>query len=57
MHFRAEPHVAQPDVDFAGGAAAFNGGVGLVFLGEADPRLLETHDFGRTWQLVRRWAP
>lgn len=55
MRFRAEPNVARPEVDFAGGAAAFDGGVGFVFLGEANPRLLETHDFGRSWRVVRRW--
>ncbi len=54
-HFHAEPNVARPEVDFAGGAAAFSGGIGYVFLGEADPRLLRTHDYGRTWQVVRRW--
>jgi photosystem II stability/assembly factor-like uncharacterized protein len=53
--FHAEPRVAHPEVDFAGGAAVFNGGVGFVFLGELHPRLIETHDHGRTWQVVRRW--
>ena len=33
-HFHAEPHVAHPEADFAGGAAAFSGGSGYVFLGE-----------------------
>jgi photosystem II stability/assembly factor-like uncharacterized protein len=55
MHFHAEPNVAHPEVDFAGGAAAFPGGVGYVFLGEAHPRLLRTHDYGRSWVVVRRW--
>jgi photosystem II stability/assembly factor-like uncharacterized protein len=54
-HFHAEPHVAHPEADFAGGAAAFSGGIGYVFLGEAHPRVLRTHDYGRTWQVVRRW--
>ncbi len=54
-HFHAEPHVAHPEADFAGGAAAFSGGIGYVFLGESHPRLLGTHDYGRTWQVVRRW--
>jgi photosystem II stability/assembly factor-like uncharacterized protein len=57
MHFHAEPQVARPEIDFAGGAAAFRGGVGYVFLSDnAHPRLLETHDFGRTWRVVRRWG-
>lgn len=55
VRFHAEPRVARPEVDFAGGATAFPGGVGYVFLGEAQPRLIETSDFGRTWSLVRRW--
>ena len=55
-HFRAEPHVARPEIDFAGGAAAFSDGIGYVFLGEAHPRLIETKDFGRTWHVVRRWG-
>lgn len=56
MHFRAEPHVAHPEVDFAGGAAAFSDGVGYLFLGEAHPRVLRTHDYGRSWVVVRRWS-
>jgi photosystem II stability/assembly factor-like uncharacterized protein len=56
MHFHAEPNVAHPEVDFAGGAAAFRGGIGYLFLGEAHPRLLETHDYGRSWVVVRRWS-
>ena len=55
-HFRAEPHVARPEIDFAGGAAAFSDGIGYVFLGEARPRLIETRNFGRTWHVVRRWG-
>jgi photosystem II stability/assembly factor-like uncharacterized protein len=55
IHFHAEPKVARPEIDFAGGAAAFPGGAGYVFLGEAQPRLLATHDYGRTWHLVHRW--
>jgi hypothetical protein len=54
--FRAEPKVARPEVDFAGGAAAFRGGTGYVLLALGPhPRLIETHDFGRTWHVVRRW--
>jgi photosystem II stability/assembly factor-like uncharacterized protein len=56
MHFRAEPHVAVPETDFAGGAAAFPGGTGYVILTSfRGARLIETHDFGRTWRVVRRW--
>lgn len=55
-HFRAEPHVARPETDFAGGAAAFRGGIGYVLLTNfRGARLIETHDFGRTWSVVRRW--
>lgn len=57
MHFRPEPHVARPETDFAGGAAAFDGGVGYVLLANyAGARLIETHDFGRTWTVVKRWS-
>lgn len=57
VRFRAEPKVARPEVDFAGGAAAFRGGIGYVLLADGrQPRLIETHDFGRTWQVVRRWS-
>jgi photosystem II stability/assembly factor-like uncharacterized protein len=56
VHFHAEPKVARPEVDFAGGAAAFRGGTGYVLLALGPhPRLIETHDFGRTWHVVRRW--
>lgn len=55
-HFRAEPHVARPETDFAGGAAAFRGGTGYVLLTNfAGARLIETHDYGRTWNVMRRW--
>lgn len=47
--------VARPELDFAGGAAAFRGGVAYVLLTQAEPRLVVTRDFGRTWQVVRRW--
>jgi photosystem II stability/assembly factor-like uncharacterized protein len=54
--FRAEPKVARPEVDFAGGAAAFRGGIGYVLLTDfPGARLIETRDFGRTWSVVRRW--
>lgn len=57
MHFRAEPRVARPETDFAGGAAAFSGGIGYVLLFDnPNSRLIETHDFGSTWQVVRRWG-
>jgi photosystem II stability/assembly factor-like uncharacterized protein len=55
--FRAEPKVARPEVDFAGGAAAFPRGVGYVLLTDSPgARLIVTHDFGRTWHVVRRWG-
>lgn len=54
-HFVAEPEVARPELDFAGGAAAFRGGIAYVLLTSANPRLVETRDFGRTWHVVRRW--
>jgi photosystem II stability/assembly factor-like uncharacterized protein len=56
VHWRAEPRVARPELDFAGGAAAFQGGIGYVLLTDHFAgRLLETRDYGRTWQVVRRW--
>jgi photosystem II stability/assembly factor-like uncharacterized protein len=55
-HFHAEPHVARPETDFAGGAAAFRGGAGYVLLTNfGGARLIETHDYGRTWVVVHRW--
>jgi photosystem II stability/assembly factor-like uncharacterized protein len=56
-HWTPKPKVAQPEIDFGGGASAFSGGRGLVLLtrGGRSARLLATRDFGRTWQLVRRW--
>ncbi len=56
-HFRPEPHVARPETDFAEGAAAFRGGTAYVLLFDNPrSRLIETHDYGRTWQVVRRWS-
>jgi photosystem II stability/assembly factor-like uncharacterized protein len=56
-HFTALPKVGRPYVDFGAGSAAFAGGVGYVLLtaGFAE-RLAATHDFGRTWHVVRRWS-
>jgi photosystem II stability/assembly factor-like uncharacterized protein len=54
----AEPKVAQPELDFGRGAAAFSGGRGFVLLGRGGAlpaRLLATNDAGRTWHVVRRW--
>ena len=57
MHFHAEPHVARPETDFAGGAAAFQRRHRLrLAVRQPHPRLIETHDYGRTWQVVRRWG-
>jgi photosystem II stability/assembly factor-like uncharacterized protein len=52
----AKPDVAEPEIDFGAGAAAFPGGAGL-FLVLRNPRLklLATHNFGHSWQLVHRW--
>jgi photosystem II stability/assembly factor-like uncharacterized protein len=49
--------VAQPEIDFGGGGAAFAGGRGLVYLsrGAGPARLLKTTDYGRTWVAVHRW--
>ena len=56
-HWTERPDVAEPEVDFGGGGAAFSGGRGFVFLGRgAGPaRLLKTTDYGRNWVVVRRW--
>jgi photosystem II stability/assembly factor-like uncharacterized protein len=52
-----QPNLAEPEIDFGGGGAAFSGGSGLVLLtrGAGAARLLATRDHGRTWRLVRRW--
>ena len=48
--------VDRPNLDYAAGAAAFSDGTAYVLLKAGLPaRLLETHDFGRTWRVVRRW--
>ena len=56
-HWFGRPDVAQPELDFGGGGAAFPGGRGLVFLSRGDgaARLLTTSDSGRTWRVVHRW--
>jgi photosystem II stability/assembly factor-like uncharacterized protein len=59
IHWRAEPKIARPELDFGRGAAAFAGGRGLVLLGRGSSipaRLLATDDAGRTWHLVHRWS-
>jgi hypothetical protein len=45
------------DVDFGLGGGAFDGGTGFVLFqhGGLSVRLLETRDYGRTWQVVHRW--
>jgi photosystem II stability/assembly factor-like uncharacterized protein len=58
IHWRAQPKVAQPELDFGRGAATFAGGRGLVLLGSGGglpARLLATDDVGRSWHLVHRW--
>jgi len=58
-HFDAKREVVRRDVDLDAGAAAFSDGLGYVLLtGKAGfpARLIKTRDFGRTWQVVRRWG-
>jgi hypothetical protein len=45
------------DVDFGLGGGAFGDGTGFVLFqhGGVAARLVETRDFGRTWQVVHRW--
>lgn len=54
--FHPDRKVDRPNVDYAAGAAAFSDGAAYVLLKAGLPaRLSETHDFGRTWRVVRRW--
>lgn len=56
--WHAEWKVAVPDADFGRGASAFADGTAFVLLGRGggpSARLVVTHDFGRTWQVARRW--
>ena len=56
LHFHGMPKVGRPDIDSAAGSAAFSDGVGYVLFTERyRARLVTTHDFGRTWHVVRRW--
>ena len=55
-HFQARRKVERPNIDFGRSVAAFSSGVGYVLLSAGYPaRLVATHDFGRTWHVVRRW--
>lgn len=57
-NWQGQPRLARFDVDFGRGASAFADGSGFVLLGHGGghpTRLVETRDFGRTWQVVRRW--
>lgn len=57
--FAAKRRILRRDIDYCAGSAAFAGGVGYVLLtGIAGfpARLVATHDSGRSWQVVRRWA-
>jgi photosystem II stability/assembly factor-like uncharacterized protein len=57
QHFHGRPKVERPAGDVGRSAAAFSNGVGYVLLTAGFPaRLVETHDFGRTWHVVRRWT-
>jgi photosystem II stability/assembly factor-like uncharacterized protein len=52
------PKVAAPELDFGQSGAVLTHGVGFVLLargGSMTRRLLETRDFGRTWELRRHW--
>jgi photosystem II stability/assembly factor-like uncharacterized protein len=56
--WRAEPKVAQPEIDFGRGASALPHGIGFVLLGRGggpDARLLVTTNYGRSWRVVHRW--
>lgn len=51
-HWRAEPRVQRPEIDFGKGGAAFPNGRALLLLWDgAQPpaRLVETRDYGRVW--------
>jgi photosystem II stability/assembly factor-like uncharacterized protein len=53
-------HVALADADFGRGASVFADGTGFALLGRGGglpAQLIETHDFGHTWDVVRRWIP
>ena len=53
-----KPRLAVFDVDFGRGASAFADGISFVLLGHGGgppTRLIVTHNFGRTWSVVRRW--
>jgi photosystem II stability/assembly factor-like uncharacterized protein len=55
-NFHVAPGVERPDIDYARSAAVFSNGVAYVLLTAGFPaRLVATHDFGRTWHVVRRW--
>jgi photosystem II stability/assembly factor-like uncharacterized protein len=58
LHWRAEPHVARPEVDLGVSGAALRGQAGYVVLsrgGSMHRRLLATRDGGRHWRVVYRW--
>lgn len=57
VHFQNLPKVERPNLDVGRSASALSGGVGYVLLSSGfAARLVETHDSGRTWQVVRRWS-
>jgi photosystem II stability/assembly factor-like uncharacterized protein len=57
LNFHAQRKVERPGVDYGAGAAAFSSGVGYVLLRAGfATRLVGTHDFSRTWRVVRRWS-
>jgi photosystem II stability/assembly factor-like uncharacterized protein len=57
VHFHAQRKVERPGPDYGAGAAAFSNGVGYVLLRAGfATRLVATRDFGRTWQVLRRWS-
>ena len=58
-HWTAKSKLVQPEVDFGHGGAAFPQGRAFVLVGQGagrPARLLETADYGRTWQTIIRWG-
>lgn len=58
-HWTAKPKVAQPEVDFGFGGAAFPEGRAFVLLargGGRPARLLATNNYGRNWHEIIHWG-
>jgi photosystem II stability/assembly factor-like uncharacterized protein len=57
LRFHAHREVQRSDSDFDRAAAALSSGTGYVLLTAGfKARLVETRDFGGTWNVVRRWS-